>query len=149
MNNDEINNLVAKKLGWTDIKDRSELGYGINWTGKNPNKKDPPMPDGYEAFDMLPDYCGSIQAAWEIIEYISKKLDPNGDIQETAYPDGKPRFMGYGFHLEHHSENSCEKWICTLPEIVCAPPYEEMNDDIQAEADTAPLAICLAFLKLE
>lgn len=66
MTDQEINEKVAKRLGWTDIKDGSELGYGIKWIGKNPNKKDPPS--GWDGFDSLPDFCTSISAAWEVVE---------------------------------------------------------------------------------
>lgn len=142
MTNLELNEACARKLGYhEDMPMSSPVGdpCGFLWIKGSDTSK----------HYTLPPYSTSIEAAWEIVEYIAKKLDPNGPLEETRHPDGRDRFMGYGFHLEHHSENSCEKWICTLPEIVCAPPYEEMNDHIQAEADTAPLAICLAFLKLD
>lgn len=130
MTDSELNEAVARKLGYEIC---TEAGHVI---GK----------DGF-AYD-LPLYSTSIAAAWEIVEYIATKLDPNGPREMTKHSDGRDRYVGYGFHLEHHSENAREKWICTLPEIVCAPPYEEMNDYIQEEADTAPRAICEAFLKL-
>ena len=137
MDDRELNEAVAMKLGWVWKEGAMEPIYSrAIGNGK------------CVATKTLPNYCHAIEAAWEIVEYISKKLDPNGPLEETKHEDGRDRFVGYGFHLEHHSENSSEKWICTLPEIVCAPPYEEMNDDVQEEADTAPRAICLAFLKL-
>lgn len=135
MTNQEINEAVAKRLGLvkTPAYFRQQFRYE--------------RPNGTFSWD-LPNYCTDISAAWEIVKYVSNKLDPNGDVKKTSYPCGRMRFRGHGFRLEHHTEDTMEKWICTLPEIVCAPPYEEMNDDIQAEADTAPMALCLAFLKL-
>jgi len=130
--NQEINEQVFNKLGH-------------RFAGEGPHLHGDPKP----CYHYVPNYCTDIAAAWEIVEFVSRKLDPNGDVKETAHPDGRMRFVGYGFRLEHHCENIQEKWICFFPEIVCAPPYEEMNDDIQAEADTAPMAICLAFLSLK
>ena len=78
----------------------------------------------------MPNYSTDIAAAWEVADEVMKR---------------KP--WDNGFRLETHCENSEEKWLCFFPKITSAPPYEEMNPEAnEAEADTAPRAICLASL---
>lgn len=91
MTNQEINEAVAKKLGWDN---KPFHGY------IRPN---------------MPNYSTDISAAWEVVEkhQISLKY--------------------YG-----------EAWDCTLTKLL-----DGRWINAESTADTAPMAICLAFLKLE
>lgn len=95
---EEIKELVARKLGWLDIKD------GL---GQPPEKQS--GDNGY----VIPDYACSIEAAWEIVE--------------------KLRSDGWRVIITVEGLN----WACTIGTWL----HEEL-------AETAPLAICRAFLKL-
>jgi hypothetical protein len=95
MTDQEINESVARKLGW------EVPGYGTERSIK-------------ELFKCVPDYCHSIEAAWEIIS-------KNEGLILHKYPFRRPHWRS-----------------CVIRE----------NDEADAEAATAPMAICLAFLKL-
>jgi len=119
MTPEQINEAVAKKLGWTDICNRHEIGYGIKWVGNNPRKKRNNIPDGYRAFDSLPDFCRSIEAAWELVD----NWNECGDFylrRETIQ-----KKINWQASFWFNGENKAAEW-----------------------ADTAPMAIALAFLKL-
>lgn len=73
----------------------------------------------YDPFN-IPDYCTSIQAAWEIVE------------KEA------------GFDLFFARDYQGEKWSCTFT----VKEGDRPSWVVGAKADTAPMAICLAFLKL-
>lgn len=118
MTDQELNEAVARKLGWTDIKDRRELGYGIKWTGKNPNKDYSDLPEGYDSFDLLPSYSTDIAAAWEIVERL---FESEWAMELESYPIGR-------------------EWMCRLS--------QQGEKTILGEASTAPRSICEAFLKL-
>lgn len=117
MTSQEINEAVARKLGWKPIKEISEEkriqnhfeGYLTHWT----------QDEGKSSSWCLPAYSQSIHAAWEIVKLIKTPIR----MIEIETPMG-----------EAH-------WVCRI--------YE--NGDIIAGhgADTAPMAICKAFLKLE
>lgn len=66
---------------------------------------------------IIPDYCHSIAAAWEIVEYMYEK--GTSVLLDGAYDD--------------------RNWECSW-----------ITSDVRymGVADTAPMAICLAFLKL-
>lgn len=107
MTDEEINEAVARKLGWHQP---TEGANWVNFEGKS-------MPDlGIYDFTYYPDYCHSIQAAWEIVEMTHKN----------------------GFTIRFSVARNT--WIAG---------YGDYGDDLdpQVEADTAPMAICLAFLK--
>lgn len=70
----------------------------------------------------LPDYCHSIAAAWEIVE--KRKEFKRDFILMSSY-----EFPG---------------WCCRLTDMVNGVLIK-----VEGHADTAPLAICLAFLKLD
>ncbi len=86
----EINQAVARKLGWTH-------GWGEH---------------GYH--ECFPYYCTSIEAAWEIVEKM-----PNGSVGKNIHG----------------------RWVCSYG-IIGSCDYSIV------EADTAPMAICLAFLNV-
>lgn len=94
----EINEAVARKLGFVKISVRDDLPQ--LWAS---SKTAPPF--------YLPDYCTSIAAAWEIMEKV-KTI--------SLVPTDK------GWHAS--SGNCIDRMTGCL-------------------ADTAPMAICLAFLK--
>lgn len=102
MNDQELNEAVARKLGWRWSDKHDPLCYWFM-----PNGKCPP---GGE----VPAYSTSIEAAWEIVE------------RWPRY------FMIY--------RDEYKKWRVG---IGTEQDFEEL-----AIANTAPLAICRAFLKL-
>lgn len=113
----ELNEAVARKLGWTDID---------SWI-RDGRQEDSPFVKGWikdgEVRVVLPDYNHSIEAAWEMLEgrcFFLKRL-----FRRPA--DRKSYFVVL-----------CGIQIGTDVEGVW----------VQEEADTAPRAICLAFLKL-
>ena len=94
----EMNEAVAKKLGWLQRSDGWEL---------------PPM----RGLFPLKDYCHSIEAAWEIVDYLKANkisFDLNMSMFETD-----------------------DIWEARMRGPI-----------IWAMAQTAPMAICQAFLKL-
>lgn len=107
----EVNEAVAKKLGWTAPTGKREPRYG----GKGYPFSEFKWSNGGEFYDALPDFCTSIAAAWEVVELQKGKM-----ISLT-----NPGF----------------EWICR---IIDAHNGDEVSDG----ACTAPMAICLAFLKL-
>lgn len=111
MTDQEINESVARKLGWTS-------------PGPPPDSPTWKMPDG--GYDFVPDYCHSIEAAWEVVEYLEKTF--NVRLLDLNRWERKP---------EHLQEN----WVFQIR----TEPYAI----IEAGGDTAPVAICLAFLKMD
>lgn len=90
MTDQEINLAVAHKLGYADVVKRHP--------------------------DHIPNYCHSIEAAWEIVE----RLDQEWCFSLNWHlSDGK-------YHAEFYNKGKMRN----------------------AQADTAPMAIALAFLKL-
>lgn len=114
-----INEAVARRLGWKLCDDDplpgvkewhspgDERGIGVCTT-------------------VLPDYCHSFDAAWEIWEKLS---DLNYDLQLYSSWDRRNIVC---FHATEKTVRVNEY-----------PPRQ-----LHGEADTAPVAICLAFLKL-
>lgn len=111
MTDQEINEAVARELGW---KPRNYDPLSLDPITRIPCFT---APNG-DLYDHLPDFCHSIQAAWEIVEHLYKN-HPTWVFCLRAWP-------------------KCVRaeWVLDLIERY-------------AEADTAPRAICLAFLKLE
>ena len=70
--------------------------------------------------EPIPDYCHDIKAAWEIVEHLENNLIVD--------------------KWERKIEHEQKDWRC----FIRIDPY----GGIAAYADTAPMAICLAFLKL-
>lgn len=107
-----MNEAVARKLGWRF--DRTGHWHSL------------PKDGGGSCWDALPDYCHSIAAAWEIVEFVRES---------------------HGFSLEKVPYGGIPKWDCEL--YAFDMTEYKRNGKIQSQADTAPMAICLAFLKLE
>lgn len=125
MTNREIDALVAEKVMGFDLV-HSDLGSF--WT---PMISHPFSIGGKPAGTMpaeLPHYSTNIADAFRVVEKVAE-------------------YDRLGFRIEHLCENSGEKWIARFP-TTSVPDCEEMDPDAnEAEADTAPLAICLAALK--
>lgn len=123
MTNHEINEAVAKKLGWKElgpIKNPRTFETRPNLEGIIPDykrqqfmKANPKGGISETYAEVIPDYVESIQAAWEIVDYLRNK--------------------GWRVIITVEGLNHA----CTIGIWL----HEEL-------ADTAPLAICLAFLKL-
>ena len=112
----EINETVAKKLGWIINKTSDYLP----WYGR------PNGPPESAMIRELPDYCRDIKAAWEIVE----KFKGMGLFQT----DAGHWYCVSSFNL---SEKSSDEWY-----------FRAEDNEYGMLANTAPLAICLAFLKL-
>lgn len=117
----EINEFVAQKLGYK----KGNLVVGTNTKGQPVENKEWVTPEGKLAY-WLPDYAGSIQAAWEVVEHIRERPNPDALINPS-----------YAFEL--HATPSA--WVA----IISGPTWKQM---VKGESETAPMAICLAFLKL-
>jgi len=116
MNNTELNEAVARKLGWTKATDEHCHKYAGNhfpkghWC-KNDDATYSPQP-----------YSTDIAAAWEIVEHVNQN--------------------GLGHWLIFQTQ--CSGFRTWAAGITDRPGVESVD----AEATTAPHAICLAFLKL-
>lgn len=77
---------------------------------------------GHEIFAPK-DYCHDIKAAWEVVEHILLIVGDDGDYYTVALSLNK------------------NETLCVINEL--------SDSRIEARADTASMAICLAFLKLE
>jgi len=120
MTDQEINEAVAQKLGWHQT-DVFVSGGGTvaRWSAA--------LPDG-RVQEKLPDYCHDIKAAWEIVDYINSLPTRIGD---------KGHFY---FQMRRDKQGYTVKLI---------PGEFNKGSTIEATASIAPLAICLAFLKLQ
>jgi hypothetical protein len=120
--NHEINEAVARKLGWIDIQPSSNPKIFYGFRGDT------------DEMQLIPDYCTSIAAAWEIVEKQSMALVPFSSGRWYATTIDMPETENECFEIWTQSncatENECSCGCCVV-------------------ADTAPMAICLAFLKLE
>lgn len=109
----EINEAVARKLGWTEIRYSSEID---GFTGLRPDG----VKRGNFATDTVPSYCADIKAAWKIVEHMQEK---EYTVEVCAHGIGGDKYF--------------ECWVLHY----CESQFHE-------DADTAPMAIALAFLKL-
>jgi len=108
MTNQEINEAVARKLGWIKVL--------AGWMDNSRHSIHP----------NIPNYCTDIADVWEIVEDL-----PYFKLSTVGYMSIKDR-------------SAITKWECTT---VTGAPTQPIG--YLAEADTAPMAICLAFLKLK
>lgn len=104
MRDQEINEAVARKLGW--IQSKVFIDPVPMWEFPDKNVK-----GSIFTTNRLPDYCRDIKAAWEII-------------------------------TDH-----CDEWHLDCRSGVSVRLQKNYVSGF-AEADSAPMAICLAFLKL-
>jgi hypothetical protein len=110
-----INEEIAKKLGWTDITFSIYNRSTGNFPGFVPEKS----VYNNEPTLLIPDYFHSIEAAWEIVDYLANK----------------------GLAVQLRQQKNFVHCEITRAEGV--------SDWREANAETAPLAICKAFLALK
>lgn len=111
MENAEINEAVARKLGWA-IDKTSDF---LPWYGKPGGRPESSM------IRDLPDYCHSIDAAWEVVEF---------------WLTSEIRFRTFEM-----KKNNASHWYIQFTQENDGHIYDSV-------ADTAPMAICRAFLKV-
>lgn len=124
----EIDALVTEAMGWTEIHEHllwsfeSDLDFGKGQIiGRDSNRK----------WRVLPPLSSSIAAAWQVVEWMNKhKLHVQVEAYSNYNEDGTIRSPGAS--VEIYSDKG-------------HPSY--WYDVADADADTAPEAICLAFLK--
>jgi Phage ABA sandwich domain len=112
MTDQELNEAVARKLGWA----QSSL---LGWISPSTQYRKPD--DVICQKPNPPDFCHSIQAAWEIVEFMSSRRI------------GTYLFGGIG-----------KAWHCDLH----THPAGQDDPGVSQSAYSAPMAICRAFLKL-
>ena len=125
----EINEAVARKLGWAcnDRHCNGDFKHTCGACGKYGHGNC--YGDGTGAVqvecDHMPDYCHSIEAAWEIVS--RRKLIFKCEF--APYLNlWKASFEAFGWCCGEERHNPSKDW--------------------KGEADTAPMVICLAFLKI-
>lgn len=113
MTDSELNELVARKLGWVPAPDKIDIfeRHWINTTTKR-----------LVEVSELPDYVHSIEAAWEIVE-ARKNYRRDIVIMGSYERDG---------------------YCCRLADMIDGKLVVS-----EGHGDTAPRAICEAFLKLK
>lgn len=104
MHDQEINEAVARKLGWTEDIQKTQ------WYS-------PPINNRGYIIPEPPDFCHDIKAAWELVSV----------------------FYRFGLSYCVHPINE-PFWECSW--------NDEKTETQSIMADTVPMAICLAFLKL-
>lgn len=123
----EINIEVAKRLGWVYVApgETTETGY---W------KRDAVRDEGGRVmrpadFPIIPSYVSDIGAAWEIVD----------------------QFPAMGLFRTREGHWFCVPNFCLREDEKDEWYFKAENKDGSADtlADTAPMAICLAFLKLK
>lgn len=108
MTDEEFNEAVAKKLGWKYHEDLKPVCW------ETPG-------DSRCFLRDLPDYCHSIEAAWEIVEYVN--ADRFRIIKARIIPE-----WSAVFEFQNLEDKKVTEYF--------------------ASEDTLPRAICEAFLKL-
>lgn len=108
MTDQEINEAVARKLGWTQQPHNVRAGPITQaWFWHSPG-------DNVKGYGVVPDFCHDIKAAWLIVEFLGA-----GAFQMHSPNDG-------GFFVR----------------------LGKMFPGTIGTDQSAPMAICLAFLKL-
>lgn len=109
----------------TDQEINLAVARGLGWEVRSPSRCEDNKPEHIHISDpsrgiwCLPNYCHSIEAAWEIMEYLAPKY--------------------FGISIGHGTNP--DFWQCEI--------HGKGWEKVYERADTAPMAICLAFLKLE
>lgn len=129
----KLNEAVARKLGYTSCsthwhdKEHTEKIASKEW------RDTCVCHDDFKSYDpdvdycrAIPDFCESIEAAWEILAMLVAKGD-NIRLENNDRSD-------YVDQEKDKGKWHCDIWTDKGPSCVCA--------------DTAPLAIAKAFLKL-
>lgn len=111
MTNQEINEAVARKLGWTDLRIEKSAGLRDELVGLKNGFSDAAYPFG----STVPPYSTDIEAAWQIVGLHDGSFDVGTNIRG---------------------------WTCSMQTA-------DHKNSVSEIAETAPMAICKAFLKLE
>lgn len=77
----EINRMVAERLGWTRVSERT----GCGWWGF--------VPDGSHS-RQLPDWCTDLNAAWDLVE----KQFPEASVLLLKDKSGTTAILGLEIH---------------------------------------------------
>jgi hypothetical protein len=133
-----LNRKVAELLGWTDLEEVKQVHRSdLILQGVKPGER-ASIYTGYKPKFHVPDFSGDTSAAFELIP----------EMVTNFRHDPISQGFGFGFKLEYCTESSEDKWLCILPWTTCSPPFEEMDPSrVLGEGNTAPHAICLAFVK--
>lgn len=123
---DKLNELVARNLGWVQCCNPKTMENGkivdcFGWSK-----------GGSHFHEPYPSYSTSIEAAWEIVEWLNKH---EYEVELTMNPDGPDTMVQID-----------KKAKVKIAE--CDFTGDPIKDFACLFADTAPLAICLAFLEL-
>lgn len=125
----DLDALIAEKIfGWSEIQSVKAI-HGNQYQGYDPNDV-PSQFTGYRPKRVVPQYSTDIAAAWKVVE----KLNLFEEYSLSKSIVGQ--FPG---------ENG--KWKIETYELDSMGSLGEMSHFTFAEAETAPLAICLAALK--
>lgn len=116
MSGRKVNEAVARKLGWK--VNRRPYTFKAQDKGER-----------WIIADAVPNYCHSIAAAWELVEF------------------AKPNYS-FEIHCWKQSWGEEMKALRDMCIAVFTPRNGTWKQGEPGEADTAPMAICLAFLKL-
>ena len=137
----EINEAVARKLGW--YPDDDGIYWHTPWEEKAEDARFPE--DTYSVrstYKGVKNYCQDISAAWEIVEkypfIMIKDYRCDFLIKKAKYNFWDKEKGAFGEWIDDWAAG----WIC----------IDRNNEWVEGEcihADSATMAICLAFLKLE
>lgn len=103
MADQKLNESIARKLGWKDLRWVRPEGLRDELVGQR--EKSPPYGE------TIPDYCNSIEAAWEIVENIAKN---NYSCHVSIYADGDVLIR---VHDEEFPSVYCK--APTVPRAIC------------------------------
>lgn len=110
MTDQELNEAVAKKLGYRPIGEFPEFAWAYKLPGGMPNKIGKPSEDEMikgraELVKDLPDYCTSLDMAQEIVDKV-------GRSSLTRFEDGR-YFFCFGDQYQYSAE------ALTAPKAIC------------------------------
>jgi len=125
MTDQEINEAVARKLGWKSPNHIEDDCHFCDETKDHHHLWGAVVGGQKTIIDPVPDYCHDIKAAWWIVEY----CQTNGWV-----------FNCYGLENQDAALNQ-NKWHVVFHKNIAI-------SSISHGAATAPMAICMVFLKL-
>lgn len=119
MTDQEMNEAVARKLGWQQC----QRGEAIGWHRKL-------TPEGNHFHERLPGYINEIESAWEIVDWFNTQF-AYVELEHFSYEEVDHPVTGWRLKLSEGWNNKTQH-----------------ENRLEAEAESAPKAICEAFLKL-
>ena len=113
-------------MNWNEMTPRQKdalvaeqlFSYAVDWEFDEPCAKE--LRDQYDEWGILPFYTADMTAAWEVAEH----------MKEFIWAIALSSMKDKHFHLD--------RYFCQFTDI---------EDTVDAEAETAPEAICLAALR--